>query len=78
MRSWFAKSTCTTGAASQAPRHSSSWTVTMPSAEVSSPCSISAAACAASNTSPAPRSAHDRFVHTETTCVPVGRSRSIV
>src|SRR4029453_18398335 len=68
-RSWFAKSTWTTGAASHAPRHSSSWTLNTPAGGVSSPCSTPAASWAASNTSFAPRSAQDRFVHTETTCV---------
>ena len=47
-RSWFAKSTWTTGAASHAPRHSSSCTVNLPSSEISRPCPTAAASWAAS------------------------------
>ena len=54
----------TTGACSHAPRHSSSCRVMSPSCESSPPCGTPAASCAASQTSFAPRSAHDRFVHT--------------
>ena len=75
--SWFAKFTCATGAKSQTPRHSSSWSVMSSSSDSSWPWRIPAASWAASYTSPAPRSMQARLVHTLTTWVPVGRRRNI-
>jgi hypothetical protein len=76
-RSKFAKLTVTTGAASHAPRHSSSTSVNIPSSVVS-PSPRPSDSRPRSYTSRAPRSVHDRFVHTVTTYVPVRASRSIV
>ena len=69
--------TCTAGAPPQAARHSTPFTVNLPSAVVS-PGFTPSLRQACSTSSSAPPSAHDSVVHTSISVFPSGLSRNMV